>query len=87
MYEIRKLKNLKISFSRAKISIKRNSITFLFVLCGRKMMFKNRISNPSTITTEEPYLFKPSMIELPAVIRVSPIDFLDTFDRKIIEKI
>ena len=41
----------------------------------------NKISVPSTITLEKPHLFKPCMVELPIVIRVSPFDFLDTFDR------
>ena len=43
----------------------------------------SKISVPSTLTLEKPHLFKPSMIELPIVIRVSPFDFLDTFDRNI----
>ena len=43
----------------------------------------NRISVPSTITLEKPHLFQPSMIELPIVVGVSPLDFLDTFDRNI----
>ena len=43
----------------------------------------NRISVPSTITLEKPHLFQPSMIEIPIVVRVSPLDFLDTFDRNI----
>ena len=42
-----------------------------------------KISVPSTIILEKPHLFKPSMIELPIVIRVSPFDFLDTFGRNI----
>ena len=46
-------------------------------------MLINRISVPRTIIIEKPHLFKPSMIELPIVIRVSPLDFLDTFDRNI----
>ena len=46
-------------------------------------MLINRISVPRTIILEKPHLFKPSMIELPIVIRVSPLDFLDTFDRNI----
>ena len=46
-------------------------------------MLINKISVPSIITLEKPHLFKPSMIELPIVIRVSCLDFLDTFDRNI----
>ena len=42
----------------------------------------NKISVPNTITLQEPCLFKPSMIDLPIVVRVSPIVFLDTFARK-----
>ena len=44
-------------------------------------VFINKISVPSTITLEKPHLFKPCMVELPIVIRLSPFDFLDTFDR------
>ena len=43
----------------------------------------NNISVASTITLEKPYLFKPYMVELPIVIRVSLLDFLDTFGRNI----
>ena len=43
----------------------------------------NKSSVPSTITLEKSHLFKPIMIEIPIVIRVSPVDFLDTFDRNI----
>ena len=46
-------------------------------------MPKNRISFPRTITLQKPYLFETSMIELPIVLRVSPIYFLYTFDGKI----
>ena len=42
-----------------------------------------KVSVPSKITIEKPHLFKPFMIEVPIVIKVSPLDFLDTFDRKI----
>ena len=42
-----------------------------------------KISVPSTITLRKPQLFKPSMIDLPIVIRVSPLDFLDFVDKKI----
>ena len=43
----------------------------------------NKISIPITITLGKPHLFQPSLIELPIVIRVSTLDFLDTFDRNI----
>ena len=43
----------------------------------------NKISIPSTSTIEKQHLFKPSMIELPKVKRVSPFDFLDTCDGNI----
>ena len=43
----------------------------------------NEISVPSKVTLEKPHLFKPSMVELPIVISVSPLIFLDTFDRNI----
>ena len=43
----------------------------------------NQISVPSTFTLEKPNLFKSSMIELPIVVRLSPLDFIDTFDRNI----
>ena len=46
-----------------------------------------KISVPSKITLEKPHLFKPSMIELPIVIRMSPLDFLDTFDRNIYNEV
>ena len=46
-------------------------------------VFVNKISVPTTITPEKPLLFKPSIFELPIVIKVLPLDFLDTFDRNI----
>ena len=49
----------------------------------KKIMFLNRISVPSTNTLENPHLFKSSMIELPINVKVSPLDFLDPFDRNI----
>ena len=49
----------------------------------KKDVLINRISIRSTITLEKPYLFKSSMIELPIVVKVSPLDFLDTFDKNI----
>ena len=38
-YIVKKMKliNLKISFNHTTMSMKRNSINFLYVLCGRKM--------------------------------------------------
>ena len=47
----------------------------------------NKISFPSIITLEKPYLFKPSMIALPIVIRASPLDILDTVHKNIIEDV
>ena len=47
-------------------------------------MLINKISVPSTITLQKTYLFKPSMIQLPIVVRVPSLDFLDTFDRSCI---
>ena len=47
----------------------------------------NKISVPRKITIDKPHLFQPSMIELPIVIRVSPIDFLDTLDKNTTEKV
>ena len=41
-------------------------------------MLINKISVPGLVTP-----FKPSMIELPIVVRVSTLVFLDTFDRNI----
>ena len=43
----------------------------------------NKISVPSTITLEKIHFFKSGMIELPIVVGVSPLKFLDTFDRNI----
>ena len=47
----------------------------------------NKSSAPSTIAPEKPHLFKACMIELPIVIRVSPLDFLDTFDKNINDEV
>ena len=47
-------------------------------------MVVNRISVPRTITVQKSLLFEPSMFELPAVVRVSQIDFLYIFDRSCI---
>ena len=47
----------------------------------------NKISVPSTITLEKPHLFEPSMVALPIDISVSPVDFLDTFDRNIKDEV
>ena len=44
----------------------------------------NKISLPSTITLQKPYLFTPSINELPIVERVQSLDFLDIFDRNCI---
>ena len=44
----------------------------------------NKTSLQSTITLQKPYLFRPSIIELPIVERVQPLDFLDIFDRNCI---
>ena len=52
-------------------------------MCKKSDVLINKISVPSTITLEKPHLFKLSMIEVPIVIRVSPREFLDTFDRNI----
>ena len=43
----------------------------------------NNVFVPSTITIEKPHLSKSSIIGLPIVVRVLPLDFLDTFDRNI----
>ena len=43
----------------------------------------NKISVSSTNTQEKPHLFKSSIIELPIVVRISPLNFLNTFDRNI----
>ena len=53
------------------------------VMWKKDGMIRNKISVPSTITLEKPYLFKASTIEIPLVVRVSPVDFLDTFGRNI----
>ena len=45
-------------------------------------MLINKNSVRSTITLEKPHLFEPSMIELPIVVRVSPLDFLDKLDKE-----
>ena len=55
----------------------------LCVMWKRDDVIINKISVPSTITLEKPFLFKPRTIELPLVVRVSPIDFLNTFGRNI----
>ena len=53
------------------------------VMWKKNDLLINEISAPSTITLEKPIFFQPCMIELPIVIRVSRLDFLDTFDRNI----
>ena len=65
------------------ISIKKIDNFSVCVMWKKNEVFINKISDPSTITLEKRHLFQPSMIELPIVIRVSPLDFLDTLDRKI----
>ena len=37
----------------------------------------NKISVPSSITLKKPHMFNSSMLELPIVVRVSPLDLLD----------
>ena len=44
----------------------------------------NKNSVPSPIALQKPQLFKPSLIDLPIEVGVSPLDFLDTFDRNCI---
>ena len=44
----------------------------------------NRISVPSTFTLQAPHFFKQSMVELLIVVKMPPLDFLDTFDRSCI---
>ena len=50
-------------------------------------MLINKISVPSTITLEKPHLFKTCMIELPIVIGVARLDFLDTLDKNINDEV
>ena len=50
-------------------------------------MLIKKISVPSTITLERPHLFKSSRIELPIVLRVSALEFLDTVDKNITEEV
>ena len=69
------------------ISIKRNPITFLYVLWGKNDLHINENSVPSTFTLEKPFLLQPSMIELLIVVRVLPLDFLDTVDKNITEEV
>ena len=47
----------------------------------------NKIYVPSTFALVEPHLFKPSMIDSPIAMRVSPLDFLDTIDKNITEEV
>ena len=51
------------------------------VMWKKNDMLKNNISVPCTITFQKTHMFKPSMVELPIFVRVSSLDFLDTFDR------
>ena len=58
-----------------------------FTACVKWMnngLVVKKISAPSTTTLQKAWLFKPSVIELPIVVRVSPLDFLYTFDRNCI---
>ena len=60
----------------------------IFTICAmwrKNEMGVNKLSVSSTITVQKPYLFGPSMFELPLVVRVSPLDFPDTFDRSCIK--
>ena len=43
----------------------------------------NKISVPSTNTLGKPHLLKLSLFELPIVVRISPLNFLNIFDRHI----
>ena len=47
----------------------------------------NKSFFPSIFTLEKAHLFKTSMIVLPIVIGVSPLDFLDTVDKDITEDV
>ena len=58
---------------------------FVCVMWKKNDVLIKKISVSSTTTPEKPHLFKPSMIELPIVKKVSPIDFLDTVDESITE--
>ena len=50
-------------------------------------MLINKISIPSTNTLQKPHLFQPIMIEIPIEVRVTPLGFLDTFDRNIKDEV
>ena len=54
---------------------------------GKNDMPMNKISDSSMIILEKAYLLKPSMIELPIVIRVLPFDFLDTVHKNITKEV
>ena len=54
------------------------------VMSKKNDMLINKSSIPSTITLEKLHLFGPNMIELPIVIRVSTLDFLDTIGSKLL---
>ena len=73
--------NLKLSSNHTMRSIKRNLITPLCVMWMKNDVLINKTSVPSKITLEKPQWFKSCIIELPLVIKVSSLDFLDTFDR------
>ena len=53
------------------------------IMWKKNDVLKNKVSVPSAITLEKPHLYKSSMIELSIVVKVSPLDLLDTFDRNI----
>ena len=57
------------------------------VMWKKSDLLINKVSVPNTILLEKARLFKRSMIELPVVVRVSTPDFLDTFDRIIINEV
>ena len=79
--EIDKLKDI---LQHTKIFLKKKFDDFTVCAIWKENdVLINKISVPSTITLEKPHLFKPSLIELPIVVRVSPLGFLDTSDRNI----
>ena len=57
------------------------------ILWKKNDVIINNTSVPSKITLEKPCSFKSSLIEMPIVVRVSPLEFLDTFDRNINNKV
>ena len=71
----------KISFNHTIIIRKKIDNFTVCVMWKKNYVLIIKISVPSTNTLEKPYLFKSSLIELPKVGRVSPLTYLDTFDR------